>query len=165
MQTADDELNAALTAQAHGGKAATAEKNNKKEALIALLRTLKHYVEDRCGNDPAVPLSSGFQAASSARNNPALANPVILSIDFGLSGVLALKISPIPRAKCYEVRFAKVDSNNTIEAWQPAGLFTSVKSIVIKDLITGTTYVFQVRAIGGSTGYSDWSNPVSRMCT
>jgi hypothetical protein len=39
------------------------------------------------------------------------------------------------------------------------------KAIVIKDLIPGTTYVFQVRAVGGSTGYSDWSNPVSRMCT
>jgi hypothetical protein len=165
VQTAADELNAALTAQAHGGKAATAEKNNKKEALIALLRTLKHYVEDYCGNDPAVLLTSGFQPVSSARNNPALANPMILRIDFSTSRELALKITSIARAKCYEVRFAKVDSNNNIGTWQPAGLFTSVKSIVIKDLITATTYVFQVRAVGGSTGYSDWSNPVSRMCT
>jgi hypothetical protein len=90
---------------------------------------------------------------------------VILSIDFGTSRELVLKITSIARAKCYEVQFAKADSNNNIGAWQPAGLFTSVKSIVIKDLIPGTTYVFQVRAVGGSTGYSDWSNPVSRMCT
>jgi hypothetical protein len=138
---------------------------NKKEALVALLRTLKHYVEDHCGNDPAVLLSSGFQPVSSARNNPALANPMILSIDFSTGRELALKITSIASAKCYEVRFAKVDSNNNIGAWQPAGLFTSVKSIVIIDLIPGTTYVFQVRAVGGSTGYSDWSNPVSGMCT
>ena len=164
VQTAADELIAALTAQAHGGKAATAEKNNKKEALIALLRTLKHYVEDRCGNDPAVLLSSGFQPASSTRNYSPIANPVIFSIDFGLSGELALKISPIPRAKCYEVRFAKEDTNNNIGAWRPAGLFTNTKSITIKNLIPGTIHVFQVRAVGGSTGYSDWSNPVSRMC-
>jgi hypothetical protein len=165
VQTAADELAAAMTAQAHGGRAATAEKNNKKEALIAMLRTLKHYVEDHCGNDSAVLLSSGFQAASSLRNSSPLANPIILTIDFGTSRELTLKITSIARAKCYEVRFAKVDTNNNIGSWQPAGLFTSTKSIVIKDLIPGTTYVSQVRAVGGSTGYSDWSNPVSRMCT
>ena len=164
VQAAADELNAALAAQAHGGRTATAEKNNKQEALITLLRKLKHYVEDNCRSDPAVLLSSGFQPASSTRNYSPLANPVIFSIDFGLSGELALKITPIPRAKCYEVRFAKGDINNNIGAWQPADLFTSTKSITIEDLIPGMTYVFQVRAIGGSTGYSDWSNPVSRMC-
>jgi hypothetical protein len=55
VQAAADELNAALAAQAHGGTAATAEKNNKQEALIALLRKLKHYVEDNCGNDLCLP--------------------------------------------------------------------------------------------------------------
>ena len=45
-QAAADDLNAALAAQPHGGTAATAEKNNKQEALIAVLRKLKHYVED-----------------------------------------------------------------------------------------------------------------------
>ena len=164
VQAAADELNAALAAQAHGGRTATAEKNNKQEALITLLRKLKHYVEDNCGSDPAVLLSSGFQPASSTRNNSPLANPVIFSIDFGLSGEMALKITPIPRARCYEARFAKADIDNNSETWQPAGLFTSTRSITIKDLIPGTTYAFQVRAIGGSTGYSDWSNPVSRMC-
>jgi hypothetical protein len=34
----------------------------------------------------------------------------------------------------------------------------------IDGLTPGTTYMFQVRAIGGSTRYSDWSNPVSRVC-
>ncbi len=34
----------------------------------------------------------------------------------------------------------------------------------IAGLAPGTAYVFQARAIGGSTGYSDWSNAVSRMC-
>ena len=64
VQAAADDLNAALAAQAHGGTAATAEKNNKQEALIAILRKLKHYVEDNCENDLAVLLSSGFQAAA-----------------------------------------------------------------------------------------------------
>jgi hypothetical protein len=39
---------------------APAEKRNKQEALITILRKLKHYVEDNCGNDAAVLLSSGY---------------------------------------------------------------------------------------------------------
>jgi hypothetical protein len=42
VQDAVDELNAALVAQACGGAAATAEKKNRQEALISLLRKLKH---------------------------------------------------------------------------------------------------------------------------
>jgi hypothetical protein len=57
-----------------------------------------------------------------------------------------------------------VGAGNVPGPWQAAGLFTSSRSISINGLTPGTTYVLQVRAIGGSTGYSDWSNPVSRMC-
>jgi hypothetical protein len=164
VQDAVDGLNAALAAQPHGGTAATAEKNNKKEALIVLLRKLKHYVEDNCNNDLAVLLSSGFQAASSDRNRLPLANPAILGVDFGNSTELVLKVSPIARAKCYEVRSAPVGADSVPGSWQAAGLFTSSKSMTVSGLAPGKTYTFQVRAVGGSTRYSDWSNPVSRMC-
>jgi hypothetical protein len=97
LQAATDGLKEALTAQIHGGKAATAEKNNKQQALIVLLRNLKLYVEGACGNDPAVLLSSGFQAAATTRNYSVLASPAILSVDFGNSSELLLKVSPIPR--------------------------------------------------------------------
>jgi len=164
VQAAADDLKDALTAQPHGGAAATAEKNNKQEALIVLLRKLKHYVEDSCGNDIAVLLSSGFQAAATTRNHSPVANPSILSVDPGNSAELALKVTPIARAKCYEVRSAAVGAGNAPGPWQTAGLFTSSRSMRISGLTPGTTYVFQVRAVGGSAGHSDWSNPVSRMC-
>jgi hypothetical protein len=164
VQTAADDLNAALVAQAEGRPAATAEKNNKREALMILLRKLKHYVEDNCGNDLAVLLSSGFQAAASTRNRPALASPSILSIEFGNTAELVLRVTPIANARCYDVRSAAVGAGNAPGPWQPAGLLTNSRSMPIAGLVPGTTYVFQVRAIGGSTGSSDWSNPVSRMC-
>jgi hypothetical protein len=59
---------------------------------------------------------------------------------------------------------AAVGAGNAPGPWQAAGLFTDSRSVSITGLTPGTTYVFQVRAVGGSTGYSDWSNPVSRMC-
>ena len=164
VQTAADDLNEALVAQAQGGPALTAEKNNKREALIGLLRRLKYYVEDNCGNDLAVLLSSGFQAAASTRNRLPLASPSIVSIDFGNSTELVLKVTRIERARCYEVRSAAVGAGNAPGPWQAAGLFTNSRSMTITGLVPGTTYMFLVRAIGGSTGSSDWSNPVSHIC-
>ena len=117
VQAAADDLNAALAAQAHGGTAATAEKNNKQEALIVLLRKLKHYVEDNCGNDLAVLLSSGFQSAATTRNRSPLANPSIIDVDLGNSAELTVKVTPIARAKCYEVRMAAVGSGNVPGSW------------------------------------------------
>jgi hypothetical protein len=35
--------------------------------------------------------------------------------------------------------------------------------VVLTNLTPGGTYSIQGRAIGGSTGYSDWSDPVSHM--
>ena len=164
MQAAVDDLNAALAAQLNGGPAATADKNNKKAALIGLLRRLRHYVEDNCGNDLSVLLSSGFQAAVTTRVRSPLENPSILKVGRGNSTELVLKVTPIAHAKCYEVRSAAVGAENIPGPWQTAGMFTNSRSMTINGLTPGTTYMFQVRAIGGSTRYSDWSNPVSRMC-
>jgi hypothetical protein len=36
---------------------------------------------------------------------------------------------------------------------------------VLKGLTPGTTYSVRARAIGGSTGASNWSNPASVMAT
>jgi hypothetical protein len=165
VQAAAEGLNAAAAAvaQAGGGTVLTAEKRKRQQALILLLRKLKHYVEDNCENDVAALLSSGFQVASTTRDRSPLAIPSILSVDFGNRGELVLKVSRILRAKCYQVEMAAIGAGNVPGSWQTAGMFTSSR-ITIAGLVPGTTYTFQVRAVGGPNGYSDWSNPVSRMC-
>jgi Fibronectin type III domain len=165
VQAAVDELSAAMAAQVQGGTAATAVKKNKRETVITLLRKLAHYVHDNCGNDPAVLLSSGFQLATSSRTRYPVAKPSIVSIDFGQSTELILKVSPIANARCYDVQFAPVGANNAPGEWKHLGLFTNSRSIIVGNLIPGTTYVFQVRAVGGTNGYSDWSDPVAHMST
>ncbi len=165
VQAAVDELKAAMAAQALGGTAATAEKRIRKEALIMLLRKLRRYVEDNCGNDAAILLSSGFQATVATRVRRPLENPSILKVDRGHCGQLVLKVTPIARARCYEVRLAAVGAENAPGPWQSAGMFTNSRSMTVAGLVPGTTYSLQVRAVGGSTRYSDWSNTVSRMCT
>ena len=41
---------------------------------------------------------------------------------------------------------------------------TQARNVVIPGLTPGIIYTLIGRAVGGSTGYSDWSDPVSHMC-
>ncbi len=92
-----------------------------------------------------------------------MANPSILDISRGNHAEFMLRVTAIAHAKCYEVRSAAMGAGIAPGPWQPAALFTNSGSMTINGLKPGTTYVFQVRAICGSTGYSDWSNPAPRM--
>ena len=65
---------------------------------------------------------------------------------------------------CFPVPERTLGAGGTPSPWQNAGLFTNSRSMTINDLTPGTTYAFQVRAVGGSTGYTDWSDPVAHMC-
>ena len=163
LQAALADFTAAIAAQAQGGTAATAEKNNQRDALVALLRQLAGYVQENCGNNLATLLSSGFEAVSTNRASVPLDAPAILGIDNGNSGQLLVKVKPVANAKCYEGRYAAIGTGGAPGPWQSAGLFTNSRSMPVNGLTPGTMYTFQFRAIGGSTGYSDWSDPSSHM--
>ena len=47
--------------------------------------------------------------------------------------------------------------------WKTGGLFTDSRSMAVSGLTPGANYQFEARAIGGSTGQSDWSDAVSHM--
>lgn len=48
-------------------------------------------------------------------------------------------------------------------SWQLRGLFGSTTETILTGLTAGTMYTIRLRAVGGSTGYGDWSDPVSHM--
>jgi hypothetical protein len=163
LAQAETAFTAAIAAQAQGGTAATADKNNKRDTLIGLLRQLAGYVQANCNNDLAKLLSSGFEAVSSNRTKSALAKPSIVGVDNGNSAQLLVKVTPVAHARCYDVRYAALAAGGTPGAWVSGGLFTNSRSMTINGLTAGTTYSIEVRAIGGTTGYSDWSDAVSHM--
>jgi hypothetical protein len=154
--------NAIATAQ-QGGPADTAEKNGKREVLIGLMRQLAGYVQANCGNDLAKLLSSGFEAVSTNHASAPLAPPSVKDIVNGMSGQLIVRVTPVANAKCYELRYALIPAGGAPGPWQDGGLFTNSRSMAVNGLTPGGNYQFQVRAVGGSTGYSDWSDPVSHM--
>ena len=162
LTTAKNEFSAAVAAANLGGPAQTAIKNNKREALIVLLRDLARYVEDNHGNDLAVLLGSGFFAVSTNRSSAPLPKPVIKKIRRGLSGELLVGITAIPNARAYQVRYALLPPGAAPGPWQePENPFTNSRSMSITGLTPGAEYKFEVRALGGSTGASDWSSSVT----
>jgi len=66
---------------------------------------------------------------------------------------------------CFPASASFVTTGKSSSDWQPAGIFTQARKVVQEDLTPGTTYDFQFRAHGGSTGASDWSDPISHMAT
>ena len=150
----------ALAMSALGGMAATAQKNIERAKLEELLRTEAFYVQLAMKNDLATLLTSGFEAAAGRSPSEPLAAPSILQIENSESTRLALKVTPVPRARAYEVR-----KMNGTGGWEPAMIGTKSRRLEVDGLVPGSKYQFQVRAIGGSTGTGPWSNPVEHMAT
>ncbi len=149
---------AKLAATAQGGTLATAEKNTAREVLVGSLRQLAAYVQSLAGNDLTLLLASGFQPASTNRAQTPLPKPVVLRLENGTTGQLVVRLQPVANARAFEMQF-----KNGTGGWQPGGIATQARRIEVNNLTPGGTYTVQLRAIGGSTGFSDWSDPVSHI--
>ena len=163
LETALSDFSTTDAAATLGGPADTAMKNVKREDLISLLRQLASYVQDNHGNDLSKLLASGFEAVSTNRASVPLDTTGIKEIVNGISCQLIVRAERIDNARAYEVRYALVGPDGVPGPWQSGQLFTSARGMKIGSLTPGGMYTFQVRAIGGSTGSSGWSDPVSHM--
>lgn len=159
-----EDFRLAIQARPQGGRLATVIKNKARAKVMELLYRLASYVESKSENSLEILLSSGFPARNRSRAQVAFPKAVILKIARGKSGQLRLLVRAIPNARCYEVLCAAVKPDGAHASWQNAGRFTNSRKILIDGLTPGQIYAFQVRAIGGSTGSGDWSDPVSHRC-
>ena len=82
-----------------------------------------------------------------------------MRLDNSVSTRLSLKLRAVANAKAYEVQF----STDSGETWQRLGFYPHTKGIIMTGLTPGVVYAMRVRAVGGSTRYSGWSNAISRM--
>ncbi|PYS20201.1 MAG: hypothetical protein DMG11_30265 [Acidobacteria bacterium] len=115
---------AALAALPSGGVHATADKNKKRRELVALLRKLASYVQGNCNDEITTLLSSGFQAASTARAQSPLTKPVIAVVDNCHSGQLVVDVKKVVNARTYELEKATIGPDGAPGPWQQGGLFT-----------------------------------------
>jgi catechol 2,3-dioxygenase-like lactoylglutathione lyase family enzyme len=159
LQAALKDFTDAIAAQAQGGTAATAAKNQAAQTLIGLLRQLALYVQTTIQSNPAYGLaellSSGFDAASTSRAQTPLDTPSINGIDNSGTGQLTLRVTPISNARLYKAQSQTAPNAATgadaVGEWTSAGMYQSTRGMVVTGLIPGGTYNFRVRAVGGST--------------
>jgi hypothetical protein len=128
--------------------------------LIGLLRQEANYVQGASKNDLPTMLSSGFAVNSTNKTSLPLDTPVILGIENGMTTQLVLRAQGVDNARAYEAQV-----KNGVGGWVPAGIFTQARNIVLTGLTPGNVYSVQLRAVGGSTGYSAWTDPTSHMAT
>jgi hypothetical protein len=158
LKTATDDFTAKIGASLAGGSHDTSAKNQSRQALIGMLRPLAAYVQMSCHEDQTLLLSSGFQAQSDKSASAPLETPVALRIKNGQLGKLVGRVDKVKNASMYEGRI-KGDTGD----WLPSVFTGDSQHIVFEGLTPGKTYTMQIRALGGSTGQSDWSDPSSHM--
>jgi len=142
-----------------GGSLATAMKDAARAGLVAALDKNASYVDINCEEDMTILLSAGYQAVSTNRVQTVLNPPVIMAVDYGQTGELKLRIKGDAHRKGIQGRIKDVKGTE----FGPTITFRNSKSILFKGLAAGTTYVMELCGIGGSTGQSDWSEPVSKI--
>ncbi len=160
VQVALDDFTTALANAADGGLTLTSIKNDKRAALVALLRALANYVQVACNGDLTVLLSSGFPIQKPQRSPiGTLPAPVNLTVNLGsLSGQLNAAVPPVFGASVYNWRLTTSNAPTVVlQTAQTTGGRTTFSG-----LTPGVTYVAQVNAVGAA-GPSDWSQPVSKM--
>ena len=149
---------AACVASSMGGRGTTSAKNDRRNELLTALRSQAGFVEHVCRNDLAGLLSSGFTNASPNRAQSPLIAPAILKILNERSGQLTLRVKSVRNARNYQVQMRTGEGE-----WQDVKIHSKARRIEVLNLTPGTVYQFRVRALGGSIGYSDWSQVASRM--
>jgi hypothetical protein len=146
-----------------GGIPATAEKNKKRNELIEALHKLGSFVNIVANGDYETVTASGFPARSQYRTRVPCEKVRIKKITNGVTTQLVVTVWPVKNAQSYELRYAHVQDGVT-QDWERSEPFTNSRSMPISGLIPGQIYAFQIRAVGGSERFGDWSDPVSHMC-
>jgi hypothetical protein len=139
----------------------TALRDEAREALLDATRKIASYVQSVALNCLSMLLSSGFQNVPVQSPSSPLDTPTILSATNGGTTQVVLRLSPVANAKSYQIQ-SSTDNGKT---WTLSGAYPQARRIVLAGLVPGTTYMIQAQAIGGSTGLSNWSTPVSIMST
>ncbi len=160
VQTSLTAFQDALAQTKDGGPSKTVAKNDARAALVTKLRSLALYVQQACGDELAVLLTSGYEAVKAPAPAGVLSAPQRVTLTQGaLSGTLDLRGGPVSNAGAYEgQKTMTIDNPNS---WESVDQVTAAR-MTFEDLTPGKTYWGRLRAIG-SEGPGAWSEPVSAI--
>lgn len=161
VETLADDLSAKLAATITGGTVETAAKNNAFDALTNALNADANVVEVVAAGNMEVLLGTGYLPVSTNHSSSPLDDTAIASLLNNGTTQALLRLTPVVNAKTYQVQ-TSVDGGKT---WVESCISTQARRIVLTNLVPGTMYSVRARAIGGSTGASNWTSPGSIMST
>jgi hypothetical protein len=154
VSTAITEYQDALSEAATGDHEAIAIKDQKREALEAILKDLGLYVEKLCKGDVAKILSSGFKASKEGSPIGPLPKPTGFEVMPKGKGEILLKCNAIKGARAYQFEHTLANAIDWI-------ITTETKSkLLLTGLNSGQEYTFRVVPVGSSDirEYSDEVN-------
>jgi hypothetical protein len=140
-----------------GGVIQTGLKNAALEAAYEGLDANGLYVQTMARTSLPVFLTSGYQAMSTNRAQSPLDPPSITGIDNDTSTQLAVHLTTVANALGYEVQLLIANE------WTTVKFSAQARTIILIGLTSGTVQQVRARALGGSTGQSDWCMPGSSM--
>ena len=144
-----------------GGPNAIALRDDAQQALLVALRKNAAYVQSVSLDSLSTMLSSGYQNVLPPSPSGPLDAPTILKTANNGTTQVVLRLTPVANANSYATRWT-IDGGKT---WISGGISSQARSIMLTNLTPGTVYTIQAQALGGSTGESIWSTPVSIMAT
>jgi hypothetical protein len=142
-----------------GGTLATAKKNAQRAVCSDALDKNASYVDINSNDDLTILLSSGYQPVSTNRAPSILDAPQILSVDNTQTGKLKPRVKADANSRSFLGRIKEANGGE----FGPVVSFKSTRAIIFDGLKAGVQYVFELCAVGGSTGQSDWSDPGTGM--
>jgi len=146
-----------ITAAQQGGKVETAKKGTARAALLAALRQNAAYVQSLGLTNLEDIFSTGYDVVSTNKTQSPLTTPVF-ALDNSFPGQITVALTAVVNAKAYQVQYSIGTG-----LWQELGIYPNTRGIVLPNLTTATICNMRVRAIGGSTQYSQWSATVSAV--
>jgi hypothetical protein len=162
LATLEGTFNSDMTAARKLGTDRTLAKNISRQALLDALVQDALYCQGVARHDLNTLLTSGYEVVNYNRTSGPLDTPQIVSIDNSVSGQLTVRGSTVINGRMYQLQYS-LDNGVT---WTNANVnYTSARRMLLTPTTPGKLYLIQICALGGSTGQSAWSNPVSVMAT
>lgn len=161
IKTLVDDLGAKQGAMITGGPVEREARDKAFDALCAALDADADEVEKVVQQNLQMLLATGYLPASTNHTSSPLDDTAINGLFNNGTTQVLLRLQPVVNAGAYQVQIS-TDGGKT---WLEAVISKKAIRIVIANLVPGTTYLVRARAIGGSTGASNWTAPGSIMST
>ena len=144
-----------------GTETDTAHKKAVRAQLISLLDNLADEVEDLAQGNVEILTASGFQLTNPAGPSPAPVGTVsIQNLINVASGKLGLNL--IVTGNVWTVI---VERQNADTTWAKVAVFTDLNDTVVTGIVPGSTNTFRVCCMAAANQTSEWSTPITGICT